>query len=136
MSTSPEIIINYPYLLRRYIAVIIDQLFLVTIFGISSSIFSKIGVIPDYLKMGLLAGFLLYEPICISIGCTLGQYLTKIRVRKQENINQKLIFPMALFRFIIKIFLGIISFFTVSTNEQKRAIHDMVSQSVVIDISS
>jgi len=131
-----ETTLAYPYLLRRYISVLIDQIFIITLLGILSSILSKIGFFPDQLKMAFVAIFFLYEPICISTTCTVGQYLTKIRVRKHENTEKKLNFPMAVIRFFTKIFLGIFSFFTVSTNDQKRAIHDIASQSVVIDISS
>jgi uncharacterized RDD family membrane protein YckC len=78
--------------------------------------------------------FFLYEPLFTSLGCTFGQSVAKIRVRNFET-QKKIMLPFAILRYIIKYTLGWISFFTVHANDNLRAIHDLASRSVVIDVS-
>jgi len=74
-----------------------------------------------------------YEPVAMTLGCTVGNLLTKIRVRQFGNIEKKINIFQAYLRFIIKFFLGWLSFITISFNEQKRAIHDLASGTIVLE---
>ncbi len=74
-----------------------------------------------------------YEPVAMVLGCTLGNYLMKIRVRRHEHIDKKINLLQAHLRFIIKITLGWISFLTINSNKERRAIHDFAAGSVMIE---
>ncbi len=74
-----------------------------------------------------------YEPLSMTLGSTLGNYLMKIKVRQEGNRDKKINLLQALIRFIIKISLGWISFLTIHSNKERRAIHDFAAGSVVIE---
>lgn len=124
---------THPYLVRRYASLILDQLFLIFLIMGISTLLINLGLMSNALKIVFIIFFFLYEPLLISINCTFGQWITKIRVRKMNPSNQKISFLSALLRFIVKIALGVISFFTIHSNKEKRAIHDMIANSVVIE---
>jgi len=77
--------------------------------------------------------FGLYEPIAMTMGCTLGNYLMKIRVKKSNDTSKKINLLQAVIRVIIKFLLGWVSFVTIGTNRERRAIHDFASGSVMIE---
>jgi uncharacterized RDD family membrane protein YckC len=74
-----------------------------------------------------------YEPVSQTLGCTLGNYLMKIRVRKNSNEDQKINLIQAYARFVVKFLLGWLSFLTIGLNEKRRAIHDFASGTVMIE---
>jgi uncharacterized RDD family membrane protein YckC len=98
-----------------------------------STLLEKLGQVPDYAR-GILFVIVvvLYEPILVTIGTTVGQFFLNIRVRDFKNPGNKLAFPLVLLRFIVKIFLGWLSFITVTFNINRRAIHDFASGSIII----
>lgn len=55
-----------------------------------------------------------------------------IRVRKISNTNKKINIGQAYLRFIAKTLLGWISFFTINSNAERRAMHDLASGSVMV----
>jgi uncharacterized RDD family membrane protein YckC len=122
---------EYPTILRRYLSTFIDAWFI-----IACLIFVPY-VIGDeentlYVRIIIAAIMLfVYEPLFTSKLCTLGQKITGIRVRNRINYQQ-LAFPLALLRVVIKWLFGFISFFSIVFSEEKRAIHDFVSGSIVI----
>lgn len=122
-----------PTIKTRYFSMLIDVVvILILALGISF-LLEKIGQVPDYVR-GILfvIVIILYEPILVTFGTTIGQLLLNIRVRQFNNPDKKLAFPLVLFRFIIKIFLGWLSFITVTFNINRRAIHDFASGSIMI----
>ena len=74
-----------------------------------------------------------YEPVSMVIGCTVGNYLMKIRVRRFANAEKKINIFQAYIRFIIKFLLGWLSFLTIGFNKEKRAIHDLAAGTIVIE---
>lgn len=77
--------------------------------------------------------FYLYDPIFTAFtGSTLGHKIMKLKVRRYREPERKISLGQALLRFIIKGLLGWISFFTVTGNERKRAIHDLASGSILL----
>ena len=88
---------------------------------------------------GLIRGVLfiaiwgVYEPIAMVFGSTLGNYLMKIRVREHGNTTKRINILQSYIRFVIKILLGWLSFITISANKERRAIHDLVSGSIMIE---
>ncbi|MBT30882.1 MAG: RDD family protein [Thalassobius sp.] len=125
---------NYPSLLNRIKATVADSFVMVLLIVLFTYIFTLFGDIPDNVKMiVVLFIFVFYDPILISLlGGTIGHMIFGLRVRSVKNPQKKIIFPIALLRFILKGLLGWISLLTITGDEKKRAIHDMAANSVVV----
>lgn len=130
--------IRYPDLKTRVQSTFIDLLLMFALMFFAASIFDKIN--PDQIEDdGILKAvvFILiwcvYEPLAIATGCTLGNYLMKIRVKRFEDTSKKINILQSFLRFIVKILLGWISFLTIHGNKERRAIHDFVAGSVMIE---
>jgi uncharacterized RDD family membrane protein YckC len=126
---------NYPLLLDRIQSIFIDLIFIVVLMFVFAAILDKYENPPDWIRVALFFGlWALYEPLCVCFGCTLGQYLKKIRVKDHDDTTKRIgIFPSYI-RYILKTLLGWISFITMNTNTEKRAIHDFASGSVVVRV--
>jgi len=124
---------DYPGIFPRVKAALVDSIVIIAFMIITTDIFSRFENVPDSAKMiAFLFIFILYDPLMVSIfGATIGHRMNRIKVQqddKDKNIN----FGFAILRFLIKAFLGWISFFTVSTNKDKKAINDMIVNSVIV----
>ena len=75
----------------------------------------------------------IYEPLAMTIGCTVGNYLMKIRVKRNSDTTKRINLLQAFARFVVKIALGWISFLTMHSNKERRAIHDFVAGSVMVE---
>lgn len=125
---------QYPSLLERMKAVVADYVVMIIFFIMFTYIFEAIGDVSNGVRIGALIFLVgLYDPLCTSLlGGTLGHLMIGLRVRRQSDFDKKIIFPLAIVRFAIKSFLGIISLLTVSGHPNKLAIHDVAVGSVVI----
>jgi hypothetical protein len=84
---------TYPSLLDRVQSILIDVVFIVTLMFIFSAVLDKFDSPPDWVRGALFLGIWgLYEPLCVSIGCTVGQYLKGIRVKSHDNPNRRINF--------------------------------------------
>lgn len=102
---------------------------------IFSSILERYENVPDWVRIVLFASlFIIYEPLCMTLGATLGNYIKGIRVRKDGNTAKRINIFQALIRYPVKLSLGWLSFLTIHSNTKRRAIHDMVSGSVMIKL--
>ena len=127
---------NYGKLMNRVKAVFIDSLVYAGL-GISmSAIFNKLEGAPDVARLiAFLVVFILYDPIFTSLaGGTIGHLLIGLRVRKGSDESKKIMFPLAVLRFLIKVLLGWISLLTITGNAKNKAIHDSAVNSVVIEL--
>ena len=126
--------VQYPSLLRRVQAMFIDFVVILCIFMVSSLIIGAVGSVPDEIKISILFFcFVLYEPLWISTaGGTIGHQILKLRVKRYATPERNIGFIPALGRIIAKTALGWISFLTVNSSSEKRAIHDILSGSVVV----
>lgn len=124
----------YPYLIDRVKAYFIDWIVLITLMILAARLFSIIENPTPSLRIYTLIGiFTLYEPILLSLfGGTIGHFMIGLRVRNQENLNRNISILAGFIRLMLKSLLGWLSFLTVSANEQKRAIHDFATGSLVI----
>lgn len=123
---------QYPSILRRYFATFIDGVLVFIVFIMISYILQGESNISNSLRVAvILVMFFVYEPICTSRFCTVGQKLAGIRVRKLF-LHERISISAAYLRIIVKIFLGIISFFSIPFSKNKRGIHDFTVGSVVI----
>lgn len=130
--------IVYPSLSKRVQSLFIDGLLMIVLMMLAAWLLDKMNPKQEdgdeWLRAVLfIAIWGIYEPVSMTFGCTLGNYLIKIRVRKQGNINKKINILQAYVRFVVKFLLGWISFITISFNDEKRAIHDFLSGSIVLE---
>lgn len=123
---------TYPYMLRRCASSGIDMLFLLFFVINIAGLFDNIGLLTLPVKVALFCTFFLYEPLMVAYACTFGQLITRIRVRRLDNPAQQISLGNSFVRYILKNIIGIISFFTVHSNPERRAIHDLAVNSVVI----
>lgn len=126
---------NYPQLSDRIQSTFIDLVLIIVLMFISGAIMDRFEQVPDWVRATIfIALFVAYEPICTSLGCTVGNYIKGIRVRSVENPARRINIFQAIIRYIVKVLLGWLSFLTIHSNPQKRAIHDLVSGSIVIKV--
>jgi uncharacterized RDD family membrane protein YckC len=126
---------EYPSLSERIQSILIDQVFIVALMFISASILDRFSDTPDWIRVALFFGIWgIYEPVCMTFGCTIGNFIKQIRVKKFEQPSKKINIFRAYVRYVIKLLLGFISFLTIGTNPERRAIHDMVASTVMIKV--
>ncbi|HEY6642130.1 RDD family protein [Povalibacter sp.] len=122
---------EYPNVLRRYLATVIDFFVLWCIVYA----FSRLPNVSEsstlvYWVLGL--SLLLYEPLLTTYACTLGQMVMRVRVRTPDGLRRVRI-DQAIGRTVVKYLLGIISFLTVPARKDRRAIHDLASGTIVFE---
>jgi len=123
---------RYPTIARRYMATIIDGVLVLSLLLLVSYTFQQeSGMITSVRVLLVLALFLIYEPICTSKFCTVGQKLMGVRVRKLSD-NSRISILAAYLRIIVKVALGLVSFLTIPFTKCKRGIHDFAVRSVVV----
>lgn len=126
----------YPTIMRRYMSTFIDGMLILGIFILSSYVFSEDTDFVRTLRIGIiLIVVFVYEPLCTSMFCTLGQKLMGIRVRTVSRLA-KISLVQAYLKIVVKIFFGFISIFSIIFSKRKRAIHDFVSGSIVVTATS
>jgi uncharacterized RDD family membrane protein YckC len=124
---------EYPFLSDRVQSTFIDTIFIVVLMFIFASWLNRYDNAPDWIRIALFFGlWAVYEPLATSLGGTIGNYLKGIRVRKFGATEKKINFFEAFLRYLLKISLGWISFLTIHSNKEKRAIHDLAAGSVMI----
>lgn len=124
---------EYPLLSDRIQSSFIDLMFIVVMMFVFASWLEKFENAPGWIRIALFFGlWAIYEPVCTSMGATLGNYLKGIRVRQQKSPSKRINIFQAFLRYLFKTSLGWISFLTIHTNKERRAIHDLVAGSVMI----
>ena len=123
----------FPSLSNRVQALFIDAIIIFLVFLGSSYIFSFITDVHPLVRAGIFLFMLfLYEPTFIFFfKGTIGHQFLNIKITKYDNPEQRLNFPVALIRFFVKWLLGWISFLSILSNDNNRAFHDIVSNSIV-----
>jgi uncharacterized RDD family membrane protein YckC len=125
---------KYGSLINRVKAILIDFIILIGFGVLVSMLFAKFENVPNYFRIiAFVLIFILYDPLCTSLlGGTAGHFLMGLRVRRSSDETKRIIFPVAIARFLAKVILGSISLLTVTGNKKSRAIHDSIAGSVVI----
>ncbi|MEJ6792607.1 MAG: RDD family protein [Lacinutrix sp.] len=81
--------------------------------------------------------FLLYEPLFVSFfGASLGHIFCNLLVQKDSEKGENISLPIAIIRFLIESFLDWISLLTISGDIKKKAIHDLIANTVVIIVEA
>ncbi|WP_428979163.1 RDD family protein [Flavobacterium cupriresistens] len=125
---------KYPFLLERIQSILIDSVLIVACMIIFSDILSNFKNVPDWLRAVLLIALFLYEPIATTFGGTIGNNIKSIRVRKNSDSTKRINIFQALIRYFIKLLFGWLSFITIFSNSKKRALHDILSGTVMVKI--
>lgn len=122
---------KYPVILRRYLATSIDVILILYIFTFLISLLQSHNENEPrgIIWMGIVILFL-YEPLLTSRLCTIGQKITGIRVRQLDSGERLSVFN-ACIRSVVKLLLGIVSFFSIPVTRKRRALHDLAAGSVV-----
>ncbi|THB79596.1 MAG: RDD family protein [Desulfobulbaceae bacterium] len=124
---------TYPSIPKRYISSFIDGVFIISMMFITGYLFQSSEGLSIKVRVGVvLFFFFVYEPLFTSLFCTLGQLITGIRVRSLEH-QDKISIPRAYLRIGCKLLLGILSFFTIPFTKHRRAIHDLIVGSIVVN---
>jgi uncharacterized RDD family membrane protein YckC len=123
----------YPSLSDRVQSGFIDVVLITVLMFSAASVLDKYENAPDWIRIALFFGlWAVYEPLCTTLGCTLGNYMKGIRVRRHDNESKRINFFAALVRYVVKILLGWISFISIHFNPERRALHDLVVGSVMV----
>jgi uncharacterized RDD family membrane protein YckC len=125
---------TFPSLVTRVQALVIDSLIVVSVFFLAAYLINSIGNVSG-LSRGLIfiSTAFLYEPCCVYFkGGTAGHYVMNVRVKSVYNPQKNIWLIASFLRFFTKGLLGWLSFLTVTSNKRKRAIHDIVSGSIMI----
>jgi uncharacterized RDD family membrane protein YckC len=121
-----------PSLPRRYLATVLDGVFILFLILAPTSIWATDDESSRLARIviAVLAIFV-YEPVCTGRFVTIGQYSMKVRVRKVVD-GEKIGILRAYVRIIMKGFLGIISFLSLPLTAGRRALHDLGAGSIVV----
>jgi hypothetical protein len=96
----------YPPLTRRYFSTVIDFLFVAGLIISVYFLFRGAERVASDLRIGLILSiFLVYEPLFTNKLCTLGQWITRIRVR-DFDAGGRISLPRSYARFVTKILFG------------------------------
>lgn len=126
---------TYPSLGDRVQSTFIDTILIVILMFVFSSILENYAGAPDWIRIALFVSvFIIYEPVCTAFGATLGNYIKGVRVRRYNHVNKRINIFQAVIRYILKVILGWLSFLTIHSNKEKRAIHDLAVGSIMIKI--
>jgi uncharacterized RDD family membrane protein YckC len=125
---------EYPKLVERYKAMLVDGLVIFLGIILAGIIFSFFENAPGYIRgLAFILVVFLYEPIFVSFfGATIGHKSFGLMVKSNLDRNKNVLFPFALIRAMLKLLLGWLSFITMISDKQKRAIHDYASGSIVL----
>lgn len=135
MNASVAPIAEYPTLTERIQSTFIDLLVVITLMVVCSTIFEHFHNVPDWVTILMfIAVWVAYEPLCTSLGCTVGNFVKRLRVRQEDDTTRRINILQAMLRYAVKLSLGWISFLTINSNPRKRAIHDFAASSVMIKV--
>ena len=132
---SENDVLRYPTLMSRIQSIFIDGIIVILFMFLAGKILDKFETVPDWVRIVLFVGIWgVYEPLAMSLGCTVGNYILGIRVKRYKNQTKSINILQAYLRFVVKFCLGWISFIAIHFNDDRRAIHDLVSGSVMIKL--
>jgi uncharacterized RDD family membrane protein YckC len=123
---------RYPSLFRRYVASLIDSglVSAALLFYMRDPFRSSYSLDAIYWPLFFL---LLYEPLLTRYLCTIGQFVTGIRVRTEPG-GQRVPVWRLFVRLSVKYLLGFLSFILMPGHAKKRALHDVASGTIVVDV--
>lgn len=125
---------KYPFVLERIQSILIDSVLIIACMILFSDILSNFKNVPNWLRAALLLSLFLYEPIMTTFDGTVGNNIKKIRVRQNADESKSITFFQAIVRYFFKLLLGWFSFLSIFSSTKKRAIHDIISGTVMVRV--
>lgn len=130
-------VLHLPSIPSRVKSTVIDGVIILVLMFLAAQIFDAVPNTPVWSKKLAFVLVLLYEPILTSSVGTLGQRIMNIQVihhRKvmEEGVDVPINLFSSILRYLAKITLGWLSLITISFNDEKRAIHDILSGSLMV----
>lgn len=135
-TLADKVYFNKPSLMMRIKSMLIDGLAIIAIMTVMSIVLESFEFVSDTTRMICLALVILYEPVFISLGGTIGQRLMGVHVGnfssfKSGKPKHSLNIGYSIFRYIVKLLLGWVSLLTIHSSSYGQAIHDKVGNSIV-----
>lgn len=132
-----DTLIAYTKLSRRIKALLYDGLALAAGLFITIFLVTALKLQSQFIESVLIIFIVIsIEPLFISItGSSIGHHIVGLRVRRSKT-DKRLNILLSYVRFITKLPLGIISFISVLTTRKHQAIHDVISDSIVVHKSA
>jgi uncharacterized RDD family membrane protein YckC len=128
-------VLRYPSLLTRIQSIFVDGILIILLMFLAGKILDQFETVPDWIRIVLFVSLWgVYEPLAMSFGCTVGNYLLGIRVKQYNHQTKRINILQAYLRFAVKFCLGWLSFIAIHFNSDKRAIHDLASGSIMIKL--
>lgn len=134
ISLDLEQSVKYPRLVNRYKALLTDSALLLTALILIMLVTENSESRSTIMITSGLVLLLGYEPILTAYSQTIGQSIMKIQVRQFRQPDQKISLINAYVRWFTKGLLGWLSFITINFNSGHRAIHDLASDSIMIEV--
>lgn len=130
LSAAPK----YPSLLKCYVSNFIDRAVTYTFIAALLIGFEEIASDSILLKFAALFIGMSYEPLLLASNRrTVGQIVMRIRVQ-QLSLGKRLTLANAFARFWIRMLLGWATYITLHTNKERRALHDIVTDTVMVSL--
>ena len=124
---------RYPVVLTRYKASFIDTGLFLFVMVVTMVVFGDSEYRSPVMISLAAVFFLIYNPLLIVFSATVGQRVMNIRVRSYDDPSQPIQLWQSYLRIVVKAGLGWISLISVLINSEKRAIHDLIATSVVVE---
>ncbi|MEO5979796.1 MAG: RDD family protein [Chryseolinea sp.] len=128
-----EQVYHFPSLLQRYKALFIDGFLmmaaLIAIMLLADGMYFRTEIMIIFALILLLT----YEPLLTAYSATVGQRLMKIKVVRNDDPYTRISLVNAYKRWFTKAVLGWVSFITINYEPRHRAMHDIASDSVVVN---
>lgn len=126
--------VEFPTTSKRYSAIFYDGLIVVLLLYITNIFYDY--SLPETL-LGRLSvffiPFFIYDVLANTFGVTVGQLMTNTRVRRVDNLEEKPNIVFQILRSAIKFWAAPISIILTSIGKNKKALHDIVAKTVVIE---
>ena len=98
---------KYPQLIDRIQSTFIDTVLIIILMFVFASILDRYENVPDWVRIVMFAGlFIVYEPVCMTFGFTLGNFIKGIRVRKDSDSTKRINLFQSIIRYPVKILFG------------------------------
>ena len=126
-----------PPLLLRIQSMFIDTLVIMTLMFVAFKLNDVLDLRSSVLSIVFISVIALYEPICISLGQTLGQKIMGLKIKKISSVKnnqdyQNINLIQSIVRYLAKICLGWISLLTIHSDKYGQALHDKMGGSVMV----
>lgn len=124
----------YPSVFERFKAALIDGAIMVALLLVVAGVVALLGDVSGTVRMILfLLVWPLYEPLQVWLfGQTIGHRMIGLRVTKKYELAKNPNLIQAVIRTVGKVLLGIVSIFAIPFSYRQRAIHDMLSGTLML----